>query len=151
MFRKSMSTLVLALVLSFTGCENLGDLGGSSSQAQAYPLSTHVSGTGTIESIELIPRNQSVGLGTLAGAAIGGLLGYQMGGGTGKTVTTIAGAAGGAYVGHEVDKRRRTDDHVYKVSIRMDDGTIQSFAQEAEPIVKQGDKVKISRGVVSKL
>ena len=74
-----------------------------------------------------------------------------MGGGTGKTVTTIAGAAGGAYVGHELDKQRRTDDHVYKVSIRMDDGTIQSFAQEAEPIVKQGDKVKISRGVVSKL
>jgi hypothetical protein len=33
----------------------------------------------------------------------------------------------------------------------MEDGTIQSFAQESEPLVKQGDRVKITRGVVSKI
>lgn len=151
MSREFVSMLALVLALSSVACENLGGLGSNSSQPQTYPLSTHISGTGIIESVELIPRHQSVGLGSLAGAAIGGLLGYQMGGGTGKTVTTIAGAAGGAYVGHEVDKQRRTNDHVYKVTLRMDDGTIQSFAQESEPILKQGDKVRIRQGVVSKL
>ena len=151
MSREFVSMLALVLALSSVACENLGGLGSNNSQPQAYPLSTHISGTGIIESIELIPRHQSVGLGSLAGAAIGGLLGYQMGGGTGKTVTMIAGAAGGAYVGHEVDKQRRTNDHVYKVTLRMDDGTIQSFAQESEPILKQGDKVRIRQGVVSKL
>ena len=151
MSREFVSMLAIVLALSSVACENLGGLGSHNSQPQTYPLSTHISGTGIIESIELIPRHQSVGLGSLAGAAIGGLLGYQMGGGTGKTVTMIAGAAGGAYVGHEVDKQRRTNDHVYKVTLRMDDGTIQSFAQESEPILKQGDKVRIRQGVVSKL
>jgi uncharacterized protein YcfJ len=69
----------------------------------------------------------------------------------GKAVTTVAGAAGGAYVGNEVDKKGQADDPVYKVTIRMEDGTIQSFAQESEPLVKQGDRVKITRGVVSKI
>jgi outer membrane lipoprotein SlyB len=143
--------LMTALILSCLACENLGNLSGSSSQAHAYPISSHVNGNATIESIEVISRSQSLGLGTLAGAAIGGLLGYQVGGGTGKTVTTIAGAAGGAYVGHELEKKQAKDDRVYKVTLRMDDGTIQSFAQETEPILKQGDKVKITNGVVSKL
>lgn len=140
-----------ALILSCLACENLGNLGGGTSQAKTYPISSHVNGTATIESIEVISRSQSVGLGTLAGAAIGGLLGYQVGGGTGKTVTTIAGAAGGAYLGHELEKKYPKDDHVYKVTLRMDDGTIQSFAQEAEPILNKGDRVKITKGVVSKL
>ena len=42
-------------------------------------------------------------------------------------------------------------DPVYKVTIRMEDDTTQSFAQESEPLVKQGDRVKITRGVVSKI
>lgn len=146
-----MIMLMTALILSCLACENLGNLGGGTSQAKTYPISSHVNGTATIESIEVISRSQSVGLGTLAGAAIGGLLGYQVGGGTGKTVTTIAGAAGGAYLGHELEKKYPKDDHVYKVTLRMDDGTIQSFAQEAEPILNKGDRVKITKGVVSKL
>ena len=151
MLKNLMTMLMTALILSCLACENLGNLGGGSSQAHAYPISSHVNGNATIESIEVISRSQSVGLGTLAGAAIGGLLGYQVGGGTGKTVTTIAGAAGGAYVGHELEKKQAKVDRVYKVTLRMDDGTIQSFAQEAEPILKQGDRVKITNGVVSKL
>jgi outer membrane lipoprotein SlyB len=146
-----MIMLMSILILSCISCENLGNFGGSRSQAQAYPLSSHVNGNATIVAIETISRSQSIGLGTLAGAAVGGLLGYQVGGGTGKTVTTIAGAAGGAYVGHELEKQRNKDDRVYKVTLRMDDGTMQSFAQESEPILKQGDRVKISNGVVTKL
>ena len=33
----------------------------------------------------------------------------------------------------------------------MDDGTTQSFAQDAAPTVKQGDRVTISNGVLSPL
>lgn len=151
MLKKYLTTLMVVLMLSCSACGNLGNLGGGSSQAQAYPISSHVNGNATIESIEVISRSQSVGLGTLAGAAIGGILGYQVGGGVGKTVTTIAGAAGGAYLGHELEKKHPKDDRVYKVIMRMDDGSMQSFAQESEPILKQGDRVKITKGVVSKL
>jgi hypothetical protein len=33
----------------------------------------------------------------------------------------------------------------------MDDGSTQSFAQEAAPTVKQGDRVTITNGVLSPL
>ena len=147
-----ISAPVMVLALISAGCESLGNLGSSGgSQVQTQPIASNVNGAGTIQAIEVVPRSQGLGLGTLAGAAIGGVLGHQVGGGTGKTVSTVAGAAGGAYVGHEIEKRRRTDNQIYKVTIRMDDGTTQSFAQEAEPMVKQGDRVTITNGVLSKL
>jgi uncharacterized protein YcfJ len=42
--------------------------------------------------------------GTVIGGVAGGLLGSTIGGGGGRTVATIAGAAGGAYVGNQVQK-----------------------------------------------
>ncbi len=131
------------------GCQNLGsDLFGGSTGAQ--PIASNVNGTGTIQSVEVVPRSQGIGLGTLAGAAVGGIVGHQVGGGTGRTVATAAGAAGGAYVGHEMEKRRNAGE-IYKVTIQMDDGSTQSFAQEAPPVIKSGDRVKITNGVLSKL
>ncbi len=44
-----------------------------------------------------------VGIGV--GAVVGGLLGNQVGGGSGKTLATIAGAVGGGYLGNEIAKR----------------------------------------------
>jgi len=146
---KTLAVPLMALALGVAGCESMGRLGGGSSE-QVRPIASNVNGTGTIQSVEVIPRNQGLGLGTLAGAAVGGVIGNQVGGGTGRTVATAAGAAGGAYVGHEIE-RRRNDGQIYKVTIRMDDGTTQSFAQEAAPLVKQGDRVNITNGVLSPL
>ncbi|MFZ6843082.1 glycine zipper 2TM domain-containing protein [Undibacterium sp. RuTC16W] len=47
--------------------------------------------------------NSPLGIGI--GAVIGGLLGNQVGGGNGRTLATIAGAAGGGYLGNEIAKR----------------------------------------------
>jgi outer membrane lipoprotein SlyB len=146
---KFLLPLMMTAVLG-AGCQNMGsDLFGSSS-SDTQPIASNVNGTGTIQSVNVVPRSQGLGLGTLAGAAIGGIVGSQVGGGTGRTVTTVAGAAGGAYVGHEMEKRRNTSE-IYKVTIKMDDGTTQSFAQEASPEVKSGDRVRIINGVLSKL
>ena len=41
-------------------------------------------------------------LGTVTGAVIGGVLGNQVGGGTGKKLATLAGAAAGGYAGNKV-------------------------------------------------
>lgn len=48
--------------------------------------------------------------GTLAGAVIGGILGHQVGGGTGRDVATAAGAIGGAAVGSNMAGRGGTQD-----------------------------------------
>lgn len=147
MWRRNFLIWIIPLALTTAGCEGLGNLGGSTVSTQ--PIASNVNGSGTIQSIEQIPRQQGLGLGTLAGAAVGGVIGNQVGGGSGRTVTTAAGAAGGAYVGHEIEKRRRSGDQIYKVTIQMDDGTTQSFAQEAAPSVRQGDRVMITNGVLS--
>lgn len=144
----SMMVAALGLGGGIAGCENM-NLGGSTEQVK--PIASNVNGTGTIQSVEVVPRKQGLGLGTLAGAAVGGIVGNQVGGGTGRTVATAAGAAGGAYVGHEIERRRSSGDQIYKVTIKMDDGTTQSFAQEAAPMVKQGDRVTITNGVLSPL
>lgn len=50
-----------------------------------------------------VAQNSPVGIGL--GAVVGGLLGNQVGGGNGKTLATVAGAVGGAYLGNEIAKR----------------------------------------------
>nr|WP_305518905.1 glycine zipper 2TM domain-containing protein [Pseudomonas sp. Q11] len=42
--------------------------------------------------------------GTVLGAVAGGLLGNQIGGGTGKKIATVAGAAGGGYAGNKIQE-----------------------------------------------
>lgn len=150
MWIRTLSLPVIVVAALAAGCQGSGDLFGGGSSPQAQPIASNVNGTGTIQSVDMVPRSQGIGLGTLAGAAVGGILGNQVGGGTGRTVATAAGAAGGAYVGNEVEKRRNAGE-IYKVTIRMDDGTTQSFAQEAAPAVRQGDRVQITNGVLTKL
>ncbi len=56
--------------------------------------------------------------GTVIGAAAGGLLGSQIGGGSGRTVATIAGAAAGGYVGNRVQKNMQDKDVVQSTERR---------------------------------
>lgn len=149
MWTRSMSIPVIVVAALSAGCQGTGDLFGGSSSPQTQPIASNVNGTGTIVSVEPVPREQGIGLGTLAGAAVGGIIGSQVGGGTGQTIATAAGAAGGAYAGHEIEKRRAGE--IYKVTIRMDDGTTQSFAQESKPKVEAGDRVQITNGVLTEL
>ena len=48
------------------------------------------------------PSKQDIGMAT--GAVLGGLLGHQIGGGSGRTIATIGGAAVGAFLGSHVGR-----------------------------------------------
>ncbi|KRW69044.1 hypothetical protein AO729_04340 [Pseudomonas sp. TTU2014-066ASC] len=48
--------------------------------------------------------------GTAVGAVVGGLLGNQVGGGSGKKIATVAGAVGGGYAGNQVQGRMQAND-----------------------------------------
>ena len=45
-------------------------------------------------------------LGTVAGAAVGGLLGHQIGGGSGRTTATAVGAAAGGFAGYKLAEEK---------------------------------------------
>jgi uncharacterized protein YcfJ len=47
--------------------------------------------------------------GAVVGGLVGALAGHQIGGGKGKTLATIGGAAAGAFAGHEVQKKHQED------------------------------------------
>jgi outer membrane lipoprotein SlyB len=70
-------------------------------------------------------------MGAIAGGVVGGLLGNQVGKGTGKTVATVAGVAGGAYAGNQIQKSASSKKLV-KVSVKFDNGLQRDFDFEGE-------------------
>lgn len=142
---------VCAVALSACGTTGMNS---STGVASAPPVTTtttasNASGMGVVQSIDVVPRQQAgIGLGTVAGAAVGGLLGNQVGSGSGRTAATVAGAAGGALAGHQMEKNARGSDQVYRITVRMDDGTVQTLAQETAPQVAAGDRVRLANGTI---
>jgi len=98
---------------------------------------------GTVSAIrEAEKKGEGTGLGAIGGAVVGGVIGNQFGGGSGKKILTVAGAAGGAYAGHQVEKSARST-KVWNVSIRMDDGSDRTIALGSAPALAVGDKVRL--------
>ncbi len=154
---KSMNKVgpVLGLValLALGGCGTMAPAG----TGMAYPSSGSTGAAyadyGVVQSIELVRQantgigGSGVGAGAIVGAVVGGLLGTQVGGGRGKTAATVVGAVGGAYAGHELEKRNQPQADAYKFTIRMNDGTYQTVMQATIADIRVGDRVRIENGV----
>ena len=101
---------------------------------------------GVVQSMRYVEQKpKGSGLGMVAGGVVGGVLGHQIGSGRGNTVATIAGAAGGAYAGNEIEKNRSKTSH-WDVAIRMDNGSTRSFTYTSKPAVHEGERVKLVDG-----
>lgn len=108
---------------------------------------------GVVESVTTVQRqgrvdgigNSEVGLGAIGGAVVGGILGNQVGGGSGKKAATVLGAAGGAYAGHQIEKNSKKVT-VYQVRVRMNDGTVRTVEQGTS--VAAGTRVVVEGGTV---
>src|SRR5690606_6777731 len=88
---------------------------------------------GTVRAVNLVENpGEGSGLGAIAGGVVGGILGNQIGDGSGRRIATVAGAAGGAYAGHQIEKRVKTTRY-WNVVVRMEDGTTRNFPFDTEP------------------
>lgn len=76
----------------------------------------------TVTNIEVIPRQSGSAAGTVAGAAVGG----------------STGTTGGSM----------TSDRVYRITVRMDDGTTQMITQESTPAFSTGDRIRVADGAI---
>lgn len=90
-------------------------------------------------------QGDASGLGALAGGLAGAVVGNQFGRGDGRTVMTIAGAAGGAYAGNSIEKQVKKHT-AYRVTVRLDDGTERTLSQAALPPFAVGERVRIVNG-----
>lgn len=105
--------------------------------------------TATVQEVHAVKRKGEGGaVGMIGGAVVGGLLGHQVGGGTGKTLATVGGAAAGAYAGNEVQKQVNTTT-VWVTKVKMKDGSFRTFEQQAKPGWKAGQVVHVRDGALA--
>jgi outer membrane lipoprotein SlyB len=112
---------------------------------------------GVVESVVRVQRpgdtkgiaGSPVTPGMAIGGVVGGLLGNQIGHGTGRTAATLVGAAGGAYAGNTIEKKRaqRT---AYVMHIRMADGSRRTIEQsvalrKGSHVVVEGKTARLAR------
>lgn len=105
---------------------------------------------GSVTGIREIEKPRKVGAGTAAGAAIGGLLGYAVGGRGNRTAGTVVGAAGGAVAGNVIENRA-PEGRTYEIGVRFDDGSSRVFMQESHPAWQQGSRVRLVNGALAPL
>lgn len=91
---------------------------------------------GTVVSVQKVTRTHKakgiagtpVTPGMAIGGVLGGVLGNQIGHGGGRGAATVLGAAGGAYAGHEFERKGRQS-YAYVMRVRMDDGGWRTIEQ----------------------
>ena len=105
---------------------------------------------GTVQTVQQEKRKGKGGmLGVAGGAVAGGLLGNQVGKGTGNTVATVGGAVAGGVIGNEIQKKVNSK-KVWVTSVKMKDGSVKTFEQEAQPAWAAGNVVKVDGTTLAK-
>jgi outer membrane lipoprotein SlyB len=103
-------------------------------------------GCGTVQAVNVVTEaGRASGVGAVSGAILGGVAGHQMGKGRGKDAMTVVGVIGGALAGNATEKALSKTQY-YEVSVRMDDGSVQTFTFSAVPSFSTGDAVRVEGG-----
>ena len=98
---------------------------------------------GTVVDVRTVKKQgEGSGAGAVLGGVVGGVLGHQVGSGRGNDVATVAGAAGGAYAGHQIEKNKKSTTS-YQVVVKLADGGSRTFSYSQPTSYRVGDKVKI--------
>ena len=117
--------------------------------AESAPTSAKLCETcGTVTAVEEVKeQGEGTGVGAVGGGVAGAVIGNQIGDGTTRKIATIAGAAAGAYGGHQAEKYIRSTSR-YDVTVRMDDGTYRTISEKTDPALRPGDEVKVENGAL---
>jgi outer membrane lipoprotein SlyB len=152
-FNKYVVTAFAAglLVTTLFGCQKqegtTENAGSVATQAKSSARSKCAE-CGVIDSIrEVTTKGEGSGLGVVGGAVVGGLLGNQVGAGSGKDAATVVGAVGGAVAGNQIEKSMKSTKS-YDITIRFDDGSSRVIHEENASAWRPGDRVKVINGVI---
>ncbi len=112
--------------------------------AQAPVAAQPVGLLGTVQSVrEVTEDGKANGIGAAAGGAVGGVLGHQLS--HDSKLVTLVGAAAGAFIGNEAQKRQNATKH-WELTVRFDDGSTQTINSANAPFWHQGDRVRLLDG-----
>ena len=138
---------ITLFTVGMAGCTSPNPYGNSYNTADARTIQEVYYGSIIkTEPVTLEASGQSNLIGSLAGAAIGGLLGSKVGGGTGSEIAAIGGGLLGGYAGSEVAAEAGKSNGV-NLTIKLDEtGKIVSVVQAVDPkvIFEVGQEVQIN-------
>lgn len=121
------------------------------SGAYAQPKKAVCAECGTVTAIKVVEKDGEGGAtGMIAGGVAGALLGNQVGGGSGKTIATVAGAAGGAYAGKTIEGKMNKVKE-WHVNVKYETGKTGSVVLKEDPHLRKGDKVKRENGHLNRI
>ncbi len=102
-----------------------------------------------VESVrEVVINRGESGVGTGAGAVIGGVAGSNIGGGRGSVVGTVLGAVAGGVIGQTLERQTNTVRGL-EITVRLENRQLRAITQEADESFQPGDRVRLvssSRG-----
>lgn len=84
-------------------------------------------------------------VGTVSGAALGGLAGSTIGGGRGQVAASIGGAVLGGLAGSAAEEAI-TRRQGLEITVRLDNGRFIAVTQEADQIFNPGERVRVLTG-----
>jgi len=145
MYAKGMMVCSALLLATLAGCAQPGLGGGNYTRGQVR--GEQLVRFGSVESVrDVIIDARDTGTGTLAGAAIGGVAGSTVGGGSrANAVGAIAGAVVGGIIGNAMEKSGN-DRKGVEVTIRLESGNVIAVTQEKDEEFRVGDRVRILSG-----
>lgn len=141
-----LMTACMVMPLWLSGCAP--KVGGSDYNVGSARSAQRVS-HGTVQSVRTvhIENDQSIGtaVGTVGGGVIGGILGSMVGGGRGRTLATIGGAALGAGAGYAGSKAVQGQTGL-EITVKMDSGETIAITQGADLSFTPGQRVQVISG-----
>jgi outer membrane lipoprotein SlyB len=106
-----------------------------------YPQSVEMGVVETTRGVRM--QGPDSGLGTFAGAALGGLAGSGIGSGGGQAAAIIGGAILGGLAGNAVERDANKFNGV-EVTVRLDNGRMLAVVQpDAGELFRPGDRVRV--------
>ena len=139
-------TALILIAVTITGCAQ-STSGRTYSEKQSRTSYEVLMGT-LIDVRDVTIERDERGVGTISGAAIGGIAGSHAGGGRGKAITTIIGALAGGIIGNKVEGEVMKEQGV-ELLIELDSGKTIAVIQGRDPKddFRVGDRVRVlSRG-----
>lgn len=143
MFSRTGVILVSVAALTLAGCAS-GLGAGTYERTEARRAMTVQ--YGTVESVRAVRlEGSNTPVGTVAGAAIGGIAGSNIGGGRGQVVATILGAVAGGVAGAAIEEGV-TRQRGIEVTVRLTNGQLLAVVQgdEGEQF-RPGEQVRVLR------
>ncbi len=101
---------------------------------------------GVVESVRQVQlEGTKTPVGTVAGAAVGGLAGSNIGEGKGSAVGAIIGAVAGGLAGSAIEEGV-TKKPGLEITVRLDNGRMIAVTQEADEAFRPGERVRVLTG-----